>query len=166
MVRRTWARRGVTPVIGLSPARRRLSAIGALCLDPSGTIREHFHLQRKGIEVDDLFWFLIEVRKHYQRRLIVVWDRWSVHTKVARWFRELEVRWIEFESLPAYAPELNPVEWTWSQTKYHDLANYVPPADNEIWIARILKSRTRINRRKRLLKSFFTAAGLEFNRLN
>jgi transposase len=165
VVRRTWARRGVTPVIGLSPARRRLSAISALCLDPAGTIREHFQLERKGIGADDLFWFLIQLRKHYQRRLIVVWDRWSVHAKVARWFGELDVGWIEFEPLPAYAPELNPVEWTWSQTKYHDLANYVPPADTGIWIARIRKSRMRINRRKSLLKSFFAAAGLEIDDL-
>ena len=30
------------------------------------------------------------------------------------------------EWLPAYAPDLNPVEPAWSHTKYGDLANYVP----------------------------------------
>jgi transposase len=33
---------------------------------------------------------------------------------------------VEFEWLPAYAPELNPVEARWSNTKYSDLANFVP----------------------------------------
>jgi transposase len=28
--------------------------------------------------------------------------------------------------LPAYAPELNPVEAVWNHTKYADLANFVP----------------------------------------
>jgi transposase len=95
----------------------------------------------------------------------VIWDRWSVHGKVANWFTELELGWIEFEPLPAYAPELNPVEATWSQTKYHDLANYVPPSDTDAWIARIKKSRARINRRKRLLQSYFEAAGLDIHDL-
>jgi len=36
------------------------------------------------------------------------------------------MRNIEFEWLPAYAPELNPVESRWSHTKYSDLANFVP----------------------------------------
>jgi transposase len=27
--------------------------------------------------------------------------------------------------LPAYAPELNPVEFIWSHTKYGDLANFI-----------------------------------------
>lgn len=30
------------------------------------------------------------------------------------------------EWLPAYAPDLNPVEAMWSCTKYGDLANYIP----------------------------------------
>ena len=28
--------------------------------------------------------------------------------------------------LPAYAPELNPVEQVWNHTKYKELANYLP----------------------------------------
>ena len=33
---------------------------------------------------------------------------------------------VEFEWLPAYASELNPVEARWSHTKYGQLANFVP----------------------------------------
>ncbi len=34
--------------------------------------------------------------------------------------------WFDFEPLPAYAPELNPVEFVWNHTKYAKLANYIP----------------------------------------
>ena len=46
---------------------------------------------------------------------MVVWDNWSVHGKLEKFFALLEVSWIEFERLAPYAPELNPVEFSWSQ---------------------------------------------------
>ena len=33
--------------------------------------------------------------------------------------------WVEFEWLPAYAPDLDPVEAVWNFTKYTDMANFV-----------------------------------------
>ena len=39
-------------------------------------------------------------------------------------------RWLHVEWLPAYAPDLNPVEAMWSCTKYGDLANYTP---DDLW---------------------------------
>ena len=33
---------------------------------------------------------------------------------------------MQIEYLPAYAPELNPVEAMWNHTKYSDLANFIP----------------------------------------
>jgi transposase len=36
------------------------------------------------------------------------------------------VDWTQVEWLPAYAPDLNPVELLWCHTKYGDLANYIP----------------------------------------
>lgn len=165
-MRRSWSRRGVTPVIEYSPSRRRLHAVGAICLTPGGTVREHFQIRRKGISDADLFWFLVQLRRYYNRPLIAVWDNWSVHTKVEKWFKLLELEWIEFERLPPYAPELNPVEFLWSQTKYHDLSNYVPPASTDDWITDVETSLRAANRRKKLLKSFFKGAGLDINEFN
>lgn len=141
--------------------RRRLAVVGAICLTPEGQLSEHFLIQKSGIKANDLFGFLIDLRRSYRRRLIVVWDNWSVHGKVEKGFKKLEFPWIEFERLPPYAPELNPVEFSWSQAKYHDLSNYVPPASNESWIKDIQRSFQRINRRKNLLKAFFAGAGLK-----
>lgn len=88
-----------------------------------------------------------------------------MHGKVEKFFALLEIPWTEFERLPPYAPELNPVEFSWSQTKYHDLSNYVPPPETDHWIGDIQRSFQRTNRRKNLLKSFFAGADLEISEL-
>ena len=36
------------------------------------------------------------------------------------------IRLVHLRALPAYAPELNPVEQCWNHTKYADLANFIP----------------------------------------
>jgi len=42
--------------------------------------------------------------------------------RLQKWFaRRVTIEW-----LPAYAPELNPVEQVWNRTKYVDLPNYIP----------------------------------------
>ena len=58
--------------------------------------------------------------------MIVILDRWSAHRKAIRLLHEANVDWLQVEWLPAYAPELNPVEMLWNHTKYGDLANYLP----------------------------------------
>ena len=57
---------------------------------------------------------------------MVIMDRWNGHRKAVRLLFEEGVDWLHVEWLPAYAPDLNPVELLWSHTKYADLANYIP----------------------------------------
>ncbi len=68
--------------------------------------------------------FVKQLHRQLGRRLILVWDRWSVHRSAARQSGRYD--WLQVEYLPAYAPELNPVEAIWNHTKYGDLANFVP----------------------------------------
>ena len=70
--------------------------------------------------------FLKELRRHLRRRAILIWDRWNVHRSAARQMTSCHPGWFDFEWLPAYAPDLNPVEHVWNQTKYGDLANFIP----------------------------------------
>jgi len=49
-------------------------------------------------------------------------DRYSAHRKAVRLLQD----WFEVEWLPAYAPDLNPVEMVWNHSKYSDLANFIP----------------------------------------
>ena len=51
-----------------------------------------------------------QLHRHYRRKVIVVWDRLGAHRSAAAHFEEEHPDWFEFEWLPAYAPELNPVE--------------------------------------------------------
>ncbi len=53
---------------------------------------------------------------------MLVWDRLNTHVSHA--MRELtaEREWLTVFLLPAYPPDLNPVEWVWAHVK-HSLAN-------------------------------------------
>lgn len=101
--------------------------MGALTLSPTRRrIGTPFQIQADNIRTDDIVDFIRQLRKQLQRPLIICWDRWQVHRSAAKRIAQSRLQNIDFEWLPAYAPELNPVEPRWSHTKYSDLANFVP----------------------------------------
>jgi transposase len=103
----------------------RCSVLGALSLAPWALrIGLYFRLFDHNVTVADVVEFIKQLHRQLGRRLIVVWDRWSVHRAAAR--QLARYKWLQVEYLPAYAPELNPVEALWNHTKYGDLANFVP----------------------------------------
>ena len=107
--------------------RDRLSVIGAVCLSPTRTrVGCCFDVRRKNVKAADAVDFLRRLRKKLRRPLIIVWDRWSVHRSAEKRVAKLGWKGVEFEQLPAYCPELNPVEAMWSHAKYADLANFIP----------------------------------------
>jgi len=57
-------------------------------------------------------------------RVVLIWDGLSAHwsTKM-RAFLDSQHDWLTAERLPAYAPELNPVEGLWANLKDLELAN-------------------------------------------
>lgn len=158
--RRTWAPRGVTPEQRAWDRRDRLSVIGVVTLSPARSrIGSYFDVRRENVRAEDVVHFLRRLRRKIRRPLIVVWDRWSVHRSAAQ--RIAAVRWkrIEFEWLPAYAPELNPVEAMWSHAKYAKLANYVPDDADDLDVA-VRASLTNQSRNHRLKRSYFKTAQL------
>ncbi len=123
--RRTWAPTGQTPVQYTWDRRDRWSVIGALSLAPWALrIGVYFRLHDHNIRAVDVVDFVKQLHRQLGRNLILVWDRWNVHRSAAR--RLARFQWLEIEYLPAYAPELNPVEAMWNHTKYSDLANFIP----------------------------------------
>ena len=57
----------------------------------------------------------------------MVWDRSQTHRgRLVREFVARQRGRIELEYLPAYAPELNPVEYIWGYWKHHELPNFCP----------------------------------------
>jgi len=101
--------------------------MGAVTLSPQRQrINLYWQFYARNVVATDVVAFLRELHRQQGRKLIVVLDRFNVHRKAIRLLREQESNWLSVEWLPAYAPDLNPVEAMWSCTKYGDLANYVP----------------------------------------
>jgi transposase len=131
--RRTWAPRGETPVQYAFARHDRLSAIGAVTLSPERQrINTYWQFYSGNIVATDVVAFLRHLHRQIGRKLIVVLDRFNVHRKAARLLNEEGAGWLTIEWLPAYAPDLNPVEAMWSCTKYSDLANYTPANLDEL----------------------------------
>ena len=83
-------------------------------------------MRSRNIVTTDVVNFVKKLRRQLRRPLIVILDRWSVHRAAVKRLQAEGVSGLEFAWLPAYAPELNPVESLWGWSKYSDLANYVP----------------------------------------
>ena len=66
------------------------------------------------------------VRRHVRRTVLVVRDLLGAPRKAARLQKEAHPDWFDFEFLPAYAPELNPVEQLWNPAEHSEPANVIP----------------------------------------
>ena len=129
LVRRSWAVRGKTPVIGGDGGhRRKVSVIGAVSVSPAArrpglyfaTLPDGYFTAEKVVA------FLRDLLRHLRGNVVVVWGRGPYHRgPVIRKFLKRNRR-LRLELLPAYAPELNPVEAVWGWLKYGELANFVP----------------------------------------
>ena len=109
--RRTWAPTGKTPVQKAWDRHDRLSAMATLTVSPTRRrLGYFFSLWRDNITTEELVWFLTQMHRYFRRKIIVVLDRWQVHRSAAAYFEQHHPDWFQFEWLPAYAPELNPVE--------------------------------------------------------
>ncbi len=160
MNRRTWAPKGQTPVQRVWDRYDRLSVIGAVVVSPSRKRMDTpFEIQEANVRTPDIVTFLKQLRKQFRRPLIICWDRWSVHRSAAKQITGSRMKNIHFEFLPAYAPELNPVEASWSHAKYGLLANFVP--DDVPQLKRHVRSSLKKHRTNHLLQqSFFKTAKL------
>ena len=79
--------------------------------------------------------YLRQLHRIHQRPLVVVMDRLNVHRSAVRKLQERGATWLDVEWLPAYAPDLNPVEALWSHAKYSALANFVPDDVDQLYDA-------------------------------
>src|SRR3954465_4886871 len=121
LVRRTWAPRGERPVMYCWDRRDRLSVIAGLTLSARRRrIGLYFAIHQRNVRTAEVEAFIRRVRRQggralgggVGRPLVVVMDRLSPHKSAAK--RLAGDERFEFEWLPAYAPDLNPVEPAWS----------------------------------------------------
>lgn len=135
LVRRTWAPVGQTPVLRQRTRHhRKVSGIGAITISPQRRrLGYYLHLHRDGsIGQEQVIAFLRDLLRHLRGDVVVVWDNLSAHR--GRKVREYQARTprLHLEYLPPYAPDLNPLEYSWSHTKMNGLANYCPANVDEL----------------------------------
>lgn len=161
LVRRTWAPRGETPVQYSWDRHDKLSVIAALTVSPRRRrLGLYFQIHKGNIRSEEVKRFLSLVHRHVKRKILVVMDRYSAHRKAVRLLQESGVKWIEVEWLPAYAPDLNPVEMIWNHSKYGRLANFLPEDLGHLERA-VSETIEEMRVNHGLKRSFFAHAGLE-----
>ena len=116
---RTWALRGQTPWLQETFGWKSLSIIGGLAL-----MRFYFQMHKGSIKGPQVIEFLQHLQRHIPGKILILWDGASIHrsAQVRDYIANTRGR-IAVERLPAYAPELNPVEYMWGHLKTHEIAN-------------------------------------------
>jgi hypothetical protein len=105
---------------------KRVSAASALCYRWDGRRARLYFQTRPGAYNDvGLVEFLEELRRHFRReRVVLLWDGLPSHrSRFMHAYLDKQRSWLTVERLPAYAPELNPVEGLWGNLKGGPLAN-------------------------------------------
>lgn len=160
-VRRTWAPRGKTPIIRSTGSWQVRSVTGAIGCTPRGTRpRLYFKFSPRTITAPEVIRFLRQLRRHTRGNVILLWDGLPGHrAKVVQHFKAANRSWLTTERFPAYAPELNPVEYLWSALKTRDTANCSPHTLADL-DRRIRHGVRRLRRRSDVLTGCLRASGL------
>ena len=120
VTRRTWAPRGHTPVIRHRYKWKRASMAAALCYGSrGGGAALAFHHQLDAYDTDTLIGALEGLRRVLGgQKATLLWDGLPAHRSkvMGAWLRR-QRSWLVVKPLPAYAPELNPVEPLWASLK-------------------------------------------------
>jgi transposase len=124
---RTWARRGRTPVIRVCGRTSRQLSVAALACyktgQPSRLIyrpKRHSNRRdgRRSFAWTDYRDLLIAAHRQLDAPIILIWDNLGTHLCAdMRHFADGQ-NWLTVVQLPAYAPELNPVEGVWSLLRH------------------------------------------------
>ena len=156
-VRRTWAPRGSKPVLDCWDRRDRLSAISALTVSPrSKRLNLYFDLlpDNANVRGEDVVDFLRQLKQRLGGGFTVLWDGSRVHARSMQVQEFLAAHpEIVAETLPAYAPELNPDELVWGWSKYGRLSNLA--AENTDRLRdQVIDELSHLRKRPDLLRSF------------
>jgi len=120
----------------------------------------YFRLYPGTVRSPQVVHFLDALLRHINGPMLIVWDRLAAHRSglVRDYLTSLQGR-IKVEYLPAYAPDLNPVEYIWAYWKQHELPNV---CTKDYWQLGEVARRTlrRMRRRSRLVTAFWKQSSL------
>ena len=152
---RTWAPRGQTPVLQYHFNWKVLSAAAGV-----SWWNFYFRLYPGAIRAEQVIEFLRHLLRYLSGKLLVVWDGLPAHrARKVRAFVAAQHGRLTVEYLPAYAPELNPVEYLWGYWKHHQLPNFCPRDFAEL-SHHACRALRRMRRRPPLVRSFWLQAQL------
>lgn len=118
--------------------------------------------QDQAFTSEDIVWFLSKLCFRYRKRdLIVIWDGAAIHrSEVVKTFLKERPGRVHLERLPAYSPDLNPVELVWSQLK-RSLKNQVF-TNLETLKTAVLDQIKILEKDPKMVKSFFRKKEIGF----
>jgi hypothetical protein len=141
---------------------KKASMAAALCYGVrGGGAQLAFHVQAGNYDTDTLIKVLGELPRFLGgEKATLLWDGLPSHrSRAMRDWLNTQRSWLVVERLPAYAPELNPVEGLWSSLKAVELANLTSPSLAEV-IDQAHRGVARVRRMPHLAYSFLRHAGL------
>lgn len=152
---RTWGLRGQTPFIQETFGWKSLSVIAGMTL-----WNFYFQIHPGSIKGPQVVEFLQALLRHLGVRILVIWDGAAIHRcQLVQDFLRTTHGQLELASLPAYAPELNPVEYLWAHLKEHEIGNLIVKHAWELKIHATAALR-RMRRRPRVILACFAQAEL------
>jgi DDE superfamily endonuclease len=141
---------------------KRASMAAGLCYGVrGGGAQLAFHVQAGNYDTDSLIGVLGQLRKFLGgEKATLLWDGLPAHrSRAMRAWLRTQRSWLVVERLPAYAPDLNPVEALWSSLKAVELANLCGPTLGEV-LAQAHRGIQRIRTTPHLAYSFLRHTGL------
>jgi transposase len=154
---KTYAPKGLTPVIREKQTRDHLSVMGAMT--PTG--RVYTLVRQESLNGLHCIEFLLHLLRVAGERLLVIWDGSPIHrrSEVKEFVSSTRGR-VELEALPGYAPDLNPWdEGGWNHLKNVEMRNLVCRDLDELHQELDLAV-GRLRQKPHLVRSFFAHAGL------
>ncbi len=120
----------------------------------------YFRLFPGTIRSPQVIEFLEHLGRHLRGKRLVIWDGLASHrSRAVKEFVKGQRGRLQVEFLPAYAPELNPVEYLWGHWKQHEVPNLCPKDFGQLsHFAR--QALRRMRRRPTLVTAFWKQAGL------
>jgi transposase len=141
---------------------KKASMAAAICYGVrGGGAQLAFHIHPGNYDTDSLIEVLGELRRFLGgEKATLLWDGLPAHrsTAMQHWLAT-QRSWLVVERLPAYAPDLNPVEGLWSSLKAVELANLTGPTLAEV-IAQAHLGIERVRQTPHLAYSFLRGTGL------
>jgi transposase len=157
---KTYAPRGLTPVVYEWQTRDHLSVMGGVM--PAGKV--YTLVRQESLTGLHSVAFLTHLLRVAGKRLLVIWDGSPIHRRTAvQEFVSGMRGHVGLEALPGYAPDLNPVEGLWQHLKHVEMRNLVC-LDLEELHQEFHLAIGRVRQKPHTVQSFFDGAGLEIKK--